>query len=60
MDGAVKMLESISTDQCNKYTNLYRKDFQRVGEGFSELAKALEIDERRVTTSVCLSNSVSI
>ncbi|KAL9702400.1 hypothetical protein quinque_005918 [Culex quinquefasciatus] len=32
--------------------------YQRIGEGFSELARALEIDERRQTTQLSLSNSV--
>lgn len=58
MDGAVKMLESASTDQVNKYTNLFKKDYQRLGDCFSEMAKALEIDERRVSTGVSLSACV--
>ena len=58
MDGAVKMLESASSDQVNKYTNLYRKDYQRLGDCFSELAKALDIDERRINTGYSLSQSV--
>jgi sorting nexin-9/18/33 len=58
MDGAVKMLESASSDQVSKYTNLYRKDYQRLGDCFSELAKALDIDERRISTGFSLSQSV--
>jgi sorting nexin-9/18/33 len=58
MDGAVKMLESASSDQVNKYSSLYRKDYQRLGDCFSELAKALDIDERRVSTGFSLSQSV--
>lgn len=58
MDGAVKMLESASSDQVSKYTNLYRKDYQRLGDCFSELAKALDIDERRVSTGFSLTTSV--
>lgn len=58
MDGAVKLLESASSDQANKYTNLYRKDYQRLGDCFSELAKALDIDERRVSTGFSLTQSV--
>lgn len=38
--------------------NDYRKDYQRIGEGLSDLAKSLEIDERRAVTNICLSNSV--
>jgi sorting nexin-9/18/33 len=58
MDGAVKMLESASADQSSKYTNIFKKDFQKIGDCFSELAKALDIDERRVTTGFSLSQSV--
>lgn len=58
MDGAVKMLESAGADQVNKYTNLFKKDYQRLGDCFSELAKALDIDERRVSTGFSLSQSV--
>lgn len=58
MDTAVKMLESASADQVSKYTNLYRKDYQRLGDCFSEMAKALEIDERRVNTGVSMAQSV--
>lgn len=58
MDNAVKVLESAATDQVNKYTNLYRKDYQRLGDSFSELAKALDIDERRINTGFSLSQSV--
>jgi sorting nexin-9/18/33 len=58
MDSAVKNLFAICNDQSKKYQTVMKKDFQRVGDGFSELAKALEIDERRATTNICLSNSV--
>lgn len=58
MDGAVKILESASSDQVAKYANLYRKDYQRLGDCFSELAKALDIDERRVSTGFSLTQSV--
>lgn len=58
MDTAVKMLESASTDQVNKYTNLFKKDYQRLGDCFSELAKSLDIDERRVNTGFSLSQCV--
>lgn len=58
MDSAVKNLFAICNDQSKKYQTIMKKDFQRVGEGFSELARALEIDERRATTNICLSNSV--
>ena len=58
MGGAVKTLSAICAEQQKAYQLQWRRDFQRIGEGFSELAKALEIDERRATTSVSLSNSV--
>lgn len=58
MDGAVKLMESASSDQVSKYANLYRKDYQRLGDCFSEFAKALDIDERRVSTGYSLSQSV--
>lgn len=58
MDNAVKLLEGACVDQVNKYSNLYRKDFQRLGDCFSELAKALEIDERRCNTGISLAQSV--
>ncbi|KAG5684666.1 hypothetical protein PVAND_013884 [Polypedilum vanderplanki] len=58
MDGAVKMLESASQDQVNKYTNQFKKDYQRLGDCFSEMAKALDIDERRASTGYSLSQCV--
>lgn len=58
MDGAVKNMFLVCNDQAKKHQILLKKDFQRIGDGFSELARALEIDERRATTNLCLSNSV--
>jgi sorting nexin-9/18/33 len=58
MDGAVKMLEAAGQAECNKYTNVYKKDYQRLGDCFSEMAKALEIDERRASTGYSLSQCV--
>lgn len=58
MDSAVKSLIMISNEQTKRYQAQWKKDIQRIGEGFSELARALEIDERRGSTSVHLSNSV--
>ncbi|GAB0095711.1 Sorting nexin [Sergentomyia squamirostris] len=60
MDSAVKSLSIISAEQTKKYQMQWKKDFQRIGEGLSELARSLEIDERRATTSTCLSNSVGL
>lgn len=58
MDGAVNKLLIISNEQAKRYQVQWKKDFQRIGEGFSELARALEIDERRTITAINLSNSV--
>lgn len=58
MDSAVKSLLFISNEQTKRFQMQWKKDFQRIGEGFSELARALEIDERRAITNINLSNSV--
>lgn len=58
MGGAVKTLSAVSAEQTKSYQLQWRRDFQRIGEGFSELAKALEVDERRMTSSSSLANSV--
>lgn len=39
MDNAIKLLESASVDQANRYTNLYKKEYQRLGDCFSELGR---------------------
>jgi sorting nexin-9/18/33 len=58
MGGAVNSLIAISDDQKKKLQMQWQKDYQRVGEGLAELATALEVDERRAVTHICLSNSV--
>lgn len=58
MDGAVKSLLNISNEMTKRCQIQWKKDFQRIGEGFSELARALEIDERRAITNINLSNSI--
>lgn len=58
MDSSVKSLFALSNEQIKRYQLQWKKDFQRVGEGFSELARALEIDERRAITNINLSKSV--
>lgn len=58
MDTAVKSLLFISNEQTKRFQIQWKKDFQRVGEGFSELARALEIDERRAISNINLSSSV--
>lgn len=58
MDTAVKSLLFISNEQTKRFQIQWKKDFQRIGEGLSEMARALEIDERRTITNINLSNSV--
>lgn len=58
MDNAVKKLLQIADEQIKRTQIQARKDFQRIGEGFAELAKSLEIDERRYQTQEILSISV--
>lgn len=59
MDAAVKTLFAIANEQAKRYQIQMKKDYQRVGEGLSDMAKALLKDERPETaTGVCLSNSV--
>lgn len=57
MDSAVKSLFNISNEQTKHFQLQWKKDFQRVGDGISELARALAIDERRVATTTHLSKS---
>ena len=59
MDNAVKLLLNISNEQIKRFQMQSKKDFQRIGESFSELARALDIDERRAITNVNLSTSVA-
>lgn len=58
MDVAVKSLLNVSNEQTKRFQIQWKKDFQRIGESFSELALALEIDERRIITNINLSSSV--
>lgn len=58
MSGAVKAVMGTADDIIKKYQTIYKKDFQRVGDAFSELAKALYTDERRLTTDTALSEAV--
>lgn len=55
---AVKAIMNVADDQTKKFQLQHKKDFQRVGESLSELAKALDIDERRLTTETQLSQAV--
>lgn len=58
MLSAVKAVLSVAEDQIKKFQGPHKKDFIRIGEGFSELARALEIDERRLTTDKVMSQAV--
>ncbi|KAH8395258.1 hypothetical protein KR222_004390 [Zaprionus bogoriensis] len=50
MDGAIRNLNSISNDMAKRSLAQSKKEFQRIGDGLSELAKSLLIDERRAPT----------
>lgn len=58
MNTAVKTLAQICSDETKKFQVQWRQDYLRIGDGLSELARALELDERRQTTQLSLSNSV--
>lgn len=58
MDTSIKILKSISSDQIKKFQFAMKNDMQEVGNGFSDLALSLEIDERQVATNYHLSKSV--
>ncbi|XP_053684059.1 sorting nexin lst-4 [Sabethes cyaneus] len=58
MNTAVKTLAQICTDETKKFQLQWKQDYQRIGEGLSELARALDIDERRQVSQVSLSSSV--
>lgn len=50
MDISVKNLLAIANDTAKRYQIQCKKEFQRIGDGLSDLAKALNIDERRSPT----------
>ncbi|XP_037936093.1 sorting nexin-33 [Teleopsis dalmanni] len=60
MDSSVKNLLGICGDNAKRYQIQSKKEFQRIGDGLSDMAKALSIDERRSPTKsgVALSESV--
>ncbi|XP_067646708.1 sorting nexin lst-4 [Eurosta solidaginis] len=47
MDASVRNLLALSNDTAKRYQTQCKKEFQRIGDGLSDLAKALNIDERR-------------
>ncbi|KAH8302264.1 hypothetical protein KR044_004558 [Drosophila immigrans] len=60
MDGAIRNLNNISNDMAKRSLAQSKKEFQRIGDGLSELAKALAIDERRAPTRNGMSLSGSV
>ncbi|XP_030372576.1 sorting nexin lst-4 [Scaptodrosophila lebanonensis] len=60
MDVAIRNLNTIANDMVKRSLTQSKKEFQRVGDGLSDLAKSLAIDERRAPTrdGVPLSESV--
>lgn len=58
MNNAVKSLTQICGDETKKFQVQWKQDYQRLGEGFSELARALAVDERRQPNNISLSKSV--
>ncbi|KAH8329733.1 hypothetical protein KR067_007194 [Drosophila pandora] len=60
MDVAVRNLNNISNDMAKRSLAQSKKEFQRIGDGLSDMAKALAIDERRAPTrnGIPLSESV--
>ncbi|XP_068142637.1 LOW QUALITY PROTEIN: sorting nexin lst-4 [Drosophila tropicalis] len=60
MDLAIRNLNTISNDMAKRSQTQSKKEFQRIGDGLSDLAKSLNIDERRAPTrnGVPLSDSV--
>lgn len=51
MDLSVKSLFGISNDMVKRYQTQSKKEFQRIGDGFLELSRALGIDEKRAPTN---------
>ncbi|XP_054734032.1 sorting nexin lst-4 [Anastrepha obliqua] len=59
MDTAVRNLLALSNETAKRYQTQCKKEFQRIGDGMSDLAKALNIDERRAPSKTTpLSESV--
>ncbi|KAH8317014.1 hypothetical protein KR074_009125 [Drosophila pseudoananassae] len=60
MDAAVRNLNNISNDMAKRSLVQSKKEFQRIGDGLSDLAKALGIDERRAPTRNAMPLSESV
>uniref|UniRef100_A0A1A9W7H7 Sorting nexin n=1 Tax=Glossina brevipalpis TaxID=37001 RepID=A0A1A9W7H7_9MUSC len=50
MDIAIRNLLSISNDVVKRYQIQIKKEYQRIGEGLSDLSRALLIDEKRASS----------
>lgn len=60
MDLSVRNLLAISNDMTKRYQTQSKKEFQRIGDGFLDLSRAIAIDERRAPTSNAKSLSESL
>ncbi|XP_073838397.1 sorting nexin 33-like protein SH3PX1 isoform X2 [Musca autumnalis] len=47
MDISVRNLLTISNEMAKRFQSQSKKEFQRIGDGFSDLSKSLAVDERR-------------
>lgn len=61
MDVSVRNLLAISNDMSKKFQTQSKKEFQRIGDGLSDLSKSLAIDEKRASSpgSRSLADSLS-
>lgn len=57
MDSSVRNLLTICNDMSKRYLTQSKKEFQRIGEGLTELSRALAIDERRTAATGVSSKS---
>ncbi|XP_075159913.1 sorting nexin 33-like protein SH3PX1 [Haematobia irritans] len=60
MDVSVRNLLAISNDMAKRYQTQSKKEFQRIGDGISDLSKSIAIDERRAPSgNKSLAKSIS-
>lgn len=60
MDTSVRNLLTISNEMTKRCQTQSKKEFQRIGDGLSDLSKAIAIDERRAPSSANQSLSESV
>lgn len=60
MDASVRNLLTISNEMTKRYQMQSKKEFQRIGDGLSDLSKAICIDERRAPSGANQSLSDSV